>query len=115
MLFIRISDGDHEELKQDGDSENPGCDLRQNAAAIDQKQKHSGRQQRGDDQKSRADVRRKKRELKPLVAKIVIHEIYDPETSLRNKAFRSSAHTGPIRKRQTKSKIRFIRPPEVET
>jgi len=73
MLFIRISDGDHEELKQDGDSENPGCDLRQNAAAIDQKQKHSGRQQRGDDQKSRADVRRKKRELKPLISKIVIH------------------------------------------
>jgi len=73
ILFIRLSDGDHEKLKQDGDAEESSRDLRQDAAAIDQKQEHSGRQQRGNDQKSRADVRRKERPLKPLISKIVIH------------------------------------------
>jgi len=70
VLFIRICNDDHEELEQDGNAEESGADFRQNAPAADQKQEHSGRQQRGNDQKSRADVRRKKRELRPLISKI---------------------------------------------
>ena len=52
VIFIRI---------QDGDAEESGADFQQNAPAADQKQKDSGRQQRGDDQKSRARSEKKKR------------------------------------------------------